>query len=1177
MSKLGLVFSGGGGKGAYEIGVWRALKEFGIDQEVQAVSGTSVGGLNGALFVQGDFEAGEHLWQSISPDKILKIDITKITQLAAKFASRLSVPINILLEMATTLKGRGWFTQEGLQELVRESGVCSTVNKSELPFHVCALNGNTGKLELPLLNGRPEEEIEKWLLASAAIPIVFGSVEINGERYHDGGVLPMLSNNTPYDPLINKHGCTHVISIYLDNAPLMRKAQSLYPAVKFWNIVPSTPFQGCVLAPLNFTPENARELMERGYCDAKRLLIQFRDFQKVEERSLDRAKEIEDRGVQFNRQKQINQNLRADPCSDMENSLSLLDHLEAEIDRRELDLIDGNVESFLERYTDNSNMMQEAMFEGIARLASTEGRINHAMNRGLLSRVWEGVTGKSGKLTAEIQWDMNRAIYFNQTLITKLSERNALTLEAVSSLGTRLNYIMGHANYLTAASNFHQKAIGMLAKHMSQLQMNINRRLKLLENQVETNKHDISFLKWSHGLPQRLAGVSSSQALIYTSQEFYKQKQGEWQLDDLFTLEVDFDKACQGKSCSLQDLASSLPKTQSQIDTSFFAPVIADSAVVHPAYSAIHPASSQDIALLEKCGISCEAKIPVVQLLTEILCSMRLRDRRRNDVLSTYKTQAIELDKLCAQTGMREYQTPLKNWQQEMEDYRVLVPLIGKFSAGKSTLLNAFLGRALLGEDLDPETADASELHFGLKEHAEGIFLNGEETPIPDVAAMLPSPESNSLWYYRRYVNNPLLKHLDRLVLVDMPGFDSTRLNHEKAIANYMERGEVFIGVLSSDTPYDDDSAMEVLSEAYNNGKEIHLAVTRCGRCTDEKLQEIRQTLRDTFTGVSPVPEIALVESKTGEPGISEFSSLLFNISSRFNDFFRARFEPDLLNFKEQIRRKLESELKLSQCDDVELEQQMAMEQKAFATLNEILNREKEALKEYLTNDAVEDVIQEVLDVLMGSESMLLSAGESGALQQTIASLVRPVTQTKAKQVVEQAVADFTRRIQHVIDQPNAKLNINVAVMNTTMKEGNNGNLSAGIGGIVGAVVLGPVGAFIGAVIGKFFGNNKNEVQEENRTLIRTQVIPGVLQFIRQQLISSFGEYADDVGNAVQNFIGEQRESLEARRTELNESINSKQEMHNKRSKVLEIAIATIDNDLTPPVYSSERDMRWLN
>ena len=47
--KIGLVFDGGGAKGAYQIGVWRALREAGLEQYVTDVAGTSVGGLGAFL------------------------------------------------------------------------------------------------------------------------------------------------------------------------------------------------------------------------------------------------------------------------------------------------------------------------------------------------------------------------------------------------------------------------------------------------------------------------------------------------------------------------------------------------------------------------------------------------------------------------------------------------------------------------------------------------------------------------------------------------------------------------------------------------------------------------------------------------------------------------------------------------------------------------------------------------------------------------------------------------------------------------------------------------------------------------------------------------------------------------------------------------------------------------
>lgn len=1169
MTKLGLVFSGGGGKGAYEIGVWRALKEFGMDQGVQAVAGTSVGGLNGALFVQGEYAAGEHLWSSISPDKILKIDVIGIAQKATTLAARLSIPPQVLLDAAMGLRGRGWFTQEGLQQLIQESGVCAAVNSSEIPFHVCALNGNTGQLELPRLNGRPEDEIEKWLLASAAIPLIFGSVEINGEHYHDGGVLPVLSNNTPYQPLINEHGCTHIISIFLDSAPLLLKEQSRYPATRFWNIVPANDFKGGLLAPLNFTAENARELIERGYADAKTMLMQFREFQRSEESLLNNVATIDVLSQTHKRLVRNNEVIRNGSDADPDNPLQLLDYLKADIDRSELDLIDASLDSFLERHADNSRMMQEAMFEGIATLTSTEGRIKHAMNRGFLSRIWGEATGKSEKLTAEIQWDLNRSVYFNQVLVQKLAERNALTLESVASMGTRLNYIMGHANYLTAASNFHQKAIRILADGATRMQMDMHRRFSQITDRIERLENRTDLQMWLLALPREIAALSPPQAVLHMAKKFYEYTDGNWQRDEYFALEGQAAVLSGKMTCSLKSLAEAAGTCPSLLDADRFQPLLESSAIIHPAYSVVHPASTKQLALLGQRGISSTVEIPVPQLMAELLCSMRLRDMRRDDLFGRYSATAENLIKLCRQTGVHEYENSLEKWRQEMAGYRVLVPLVGKFSAGKSTLLNALMGQDLLGVDISPETADASELHYSQNEHVEGIYLDGTQKAAPNVAATLPSSESNPLWYYRRHIDNPLLKSLGKLVLVDMPGLDSNKFNHEKSIANYIERGEVFVGVLSSEAVFD-ESVMRVLREAYGTGKELHLVVTKCGRQSDEKLQEIRGSLLDFFAGCEQLPEIAFVESREGEPGTSDFIALLYQLSSRFNDFFKKRFEPILHDFENQIRRKLQRELKLASCDDVELKQQMAADQKNFARLHETIRSERAALKKRLSGEGVEQVVAEALKALSGSEGSLLSSLESGTLQQTITSIVRPVVQSEAKRVLAEAEAEFFRRIERSATGPGTGLDVNIAIKSPEMKEGDSGNMAAGLGAVLGWIIAGPLGAVILGILGKVFGNNKNQVLEENRTLIHSQVIPAVLTSVRQQVSMTFAEYADKVADSTQKFVDEQRQALEERRAEMLENLQHKRQEYEARRREIEQAIGTIDNHFSTLSITAE-------
>ena len=71
MNAIGLVFAGGGGKGAYQIGVWRAVRELQLEQYIAVVAGTSVGALNAALFLKGDLALAEQLWGSLSTAELL--------------------------------------------------------------------------------------------------------------------------------------------------------------------------------------------------------------------------------------------------------------------------------------------------------------------------------------------------------------------------------------------------------------------------------------------------------------------------------------------------------------------------------------------------------------------------------------------------------------------------------------------------------------------------------------------------------------------------------------------------------------------------------------------------------------------------------------------------------------------------------------------------------------------------------------------------------------------------------------------------------------------------------------------------------------------------------------------------------------------------------------------------
>ena len=285
MKGIGLVFAGGGGKGSYEIGVWKYLHEIGLDQYVRAVSGTSVGALNASLFVGSSYELAEELWLNISQDKILTPkevsaeDIMKwfvangVTSSILKGVSKaISGTIlgveKIALVIATKMMGDHMFSREGLVEIIADGLNFNILKFSEIPCYVTCIRCPGLKIERFILNEYSDADIIKLLLASSAIPIVFPNEEFHGQMYCDGGI-PIVGDNVPIEPIYNI-GVKNIIVIHLSQDYLVDKEQ--YPNSKIIEIVPHEDLGNSLTGTLDFSPEGASIRMKMGYEDAKRII-----------------------------------------------------------------------------------------------------------------------------------------------------------------------------------------------------------------------------------------------------------------------------------------------------------------------------------------------------------------------------------------------------------------------------------------------------------------------------------------------------------------------------------------------------------------------------------------------------------------------------------------------------------------------------------------------------------------------------------------------------------------------------------------------------------------------------------------------------------------------------------------------------------------------------------------
>ena len=180
--EYGLVLAGGGTKGAFQVGVWKALQELEIN--IKAIVGASIGALNGALFLQDNFNSIVKMYENIKINDIMKIDNVN----ANKNIFELSNIFNLAADF-TKQKG---IDNEPLRRMIKQYINMDKLYNSNIDFGLVTYSVKNRTPLQKFKNEIPKEQMEDYLLASSCFPI-FKPQNINGEEYFDGG----LYDNAP--------------------------------------------------------------------------------------------------------------------------------------------------------------------------------------------------------------------------------------------------------------------------------------------------------------------------------------------------------------------------------------------------------------------------------------------------------------------------------------------------------------------------------------------------------------------------------------------------------------------------------------------------------------------------------------------------------------------------------------------------------------------------------------------------------------------------------------------------------------------------------------------------------------------------------------------------------------------------------------------------------------------
>lgn len=241
----GLVLAGGGAKGSYQVGVWRALQELGWRPDI--ITGTSVGSLNGAMFVLDLYEVARDMWLTIDGNDVMTLPEER--------------RLNVLSDFLQDVVKGGGLDVSPLESIIDRVLDEDALRAAPTRFGLVTVEYSKEKgpraRELPL-EEIPRGKVKDYLLASAACFPAFRPREIDGAKFIDGG----YADNMPFR-LAQRMGAEELVCVDIDGLGLTRPNLTRLPTT----VIESHWDLGELL---RFDPAAARRNMELGYYDALR-------------------------------------------------------------------------------------------------------------------------------------------------------------------------------------------------------------------------------------------------------------------------------------------------------------------------------------------------------------------------------------------------------------------------------------------------------------------------------------------------------------------------------------------------------------------------------------------------------------------------------------------------------------------------------------------------------------------------------------------------------------------------------------------------------------------------------------------------------------------------------------------------------------------------------------------
>lgn len=355
-------------------------------------------------------------------------------------------------------------------------------------------------------------------------------------------------------------------------------------------------------------------------------------------------------------------------------------------------------------------------------------------------------------------------------------------------------------------------------------------------------------------------------------------------------------------------------------------------------------------------------------------------------------------------------------------DTELVVPVIGAFSAGKSSLLNSLIGKEVLPVGIAPETELAMELRYSPDPYLLAVRPDGGQERLPIEALSTINRRSSEFSHLRLYIDSEALKIISPLVLVDMPGFGSSLENHNKAIAYYLPRGVHFVVLTSIEDGNITQSMLRKLDELKTYNTEFTFLLSKCNLRAPDQVEQVKAYIDDQLGVYFGVHYHSLV---LGNQGGEQLTSALTALQP---DALFSRLFIDILKSQNfEVVAQINLALSILKKDKAESEQTARALENALAKLMEQRNDVEADLKDRYSGKMLDRSLRCLDDALNGSLDELASLASSknpSALSNALSDIIRSSLASTIKSEVQDISTNMVDRIASNLSATNSEMSV---------------------------------------------------------------------------------------------------------------------------------------------------------